>query len=156
MFKKVAFLGLCRGVDVGFSVVAGLKLNKNKTKLFGITLEGGVVRRWADQIHCGWAELLSTYLGLPLEHRKNSKSLWQPILDKIKSRLQSWKGKMLSMGGRQVLDRAVSVVQGPDRVIWAGAQDGMYNTKAFCLKVAAAEGACLDRCLATSNGSRCF
>ncbi|KAE8725718.1 hypothetical protein F3Y22_tig00008146pilonHSYRG00014 [Hibiscus syriacus] len=37
---------------------------------------------------------------------------------------------------RQVFDRAVSDVQGPDRVIWTGAQDGIYNLKDFCLKAA--------------------
>ncbi|XP_039041974.1 uncharacterized protein LOC120180759 [Hibiscus syriacus] len=81
-----------------FEVAAGLKLNLNKTKIFWINVEEERVRRWADAISCGWAGLPSTYLGLPLGFKRNSKSFWKPIVDKVNSHLDTWKGKLLSFG----------------------------------------------------------
>ncbi|KAE8672120.1 ADP-ribosylation factor-like protein 8B [Hibiscus syriacus] len=92
-----------------FEVAAGLKLNKMKTKIFGINVDGNTVKRWADSIYCGWAELPTSYLGLPLGHKKNSLPLWQPILDRVRNRLDSWKSKFLYFGGRLTLAKSVLV-----------------------------------------------
>ncbi|KAE8718592.1 hypothetical protein F3Y22_tig00110010pilonHSYRG00005 [Hibiscus syriacus] len=157
MIKKTIEIGLCGGVRVGI-VTASLKLNTKKTKIFGINVEEERVGRWADSIFCGWAGLLTTYLGLPLGHKKNSKSLWQPILDKVSSRLDSWKGTepclingygdlvriitvygksiVNPVGSNKVLNRAVSSVPGKDRLFWSGSPDGSYNMKSYCTKMA--------------------
>ncbi|XP_038991751.1 uncharacterized protein LOC120115050 [Hibiscus syriacus] len=92
-----------------FEVAAGLKLNMGETKIFGFNVEESRVRIWVDSILCGLAELPSTYLGLPRGHKKNSLSLWNPILDKVTSQLQSWKGKLFSFGGRLTLIQSVLV-----------------------------------------------
>ncbi|KAE8723950.1 hypothetical protein F3Y22_tig00011079pilonHSYRG00035 [Hibiscus syriacus] len=82
-----------------FEVAAELKLNVKKTKLFGVNVKENRIKRWVDVIHCGWAMLPTIYLGLPLGHKQYSKALRQPILDKVRTRLDSWKGKLLSFGG---------------------------------------------------------
>jgi hypothetical protein len=43
------------------------------------------------------------YLGVPIDNKKLCKSLWDPILEKIESKLSSWQGRFLSLGGRLVL-----------------------------------------------------
>ncbi|KAE8662788.1 hypothetical protein F3Y22_tig00113124pilonHSYRG00059 [Hibiscus syriacus] len=59
-----------------FEVVVGLKLNMKKIKIFSINVEENRVKRWADLISCSSTVLPTTYLGLPLGHKKNSKTLW--------------------------------------------------------------------------------
>ncbi|XP_039048924.1 uncharacterized protein LOC120189810 [Hibiscus syriacus] len=65
-----------------FELAAGLKLNMSKSKIFGINVDDSRISYWANSINCGWDSLPTTYLGLPLGHKKNLKSLWQPVLDK--------------------------------------------------------------------------
>ncbi|XP_039048249.1 uncharacterized protein LOC120188950 [Hibiscus syriacus] len=65
-----------------FELAAGLKLNISKSKIFGINVDNSRIRNWANSINYGWAFLPSTYLGLPLGHKKNLKSLWKQVLEK--------------------------------------------------------------------------
>ncbi|KAE8655416.1 hypothetical protein F3Y22_tig00117027pilonHSYRG00012 [Hibiscus syriacus] len=92
-----------------FEVVAGLKLNLQKTKLFGINVVDERIKGWAISLRCDSARLPTLYLGLPLGYRKNHKMMWQPIVEKVRSRLQSWKGNLLSFGGRITLIKSVLV-----------------------------------------------
>ncbi|CAN0922455.1 Putative ribonuclease H protein At1g65750 [Linum grandiflorum] len=43
----------------------------------------------------------ATYLGLPLGVNAKSSAIWKPVLDTMQSRLQSWKARFLSFGGRR-------------------------------------------------------
>ena len=43
------------------------------------------------------------YLGLPLGAKFKDKTIWNPILEKIKRRLAGWKHLYLSKGGRVTL-----------------------------------------------------
>ncbi|KAL4346365.1 hypothetical protein GQ457_17G012800 [Hibiscus cannabinus] len=90
-----------------FEVVSGLHLNMKKTKLIGINTDSCFLSGWADSIKCGTDVLPTSYLGLPLGHSHNSTMLWQTIFDKVNSRLDGWKGKLLSFGGRLTLVRSV-------------------------------------------------
>lgn len=44
-----------------------------------------------------------SYLGVPIKRGNISKREWYPLIDKIKRRLQGWKARNLSIGGRLVL-----------------------------------------------------
>jgi hypothetical protein len=46
---------------------------------------------------------LGKYLGMPLIHSRINKQTYASLLDKIQSRLSSWKSKTLSMAGRLTL-----------------------------------------------------
>ncbi|XP_060183095.1 uncharacterized protein LOC132613053 [Lycium barbarum] len=48
-----------------------------------------------------------TYLGCPIYHSRRKKDFFTNILMKIMNRLQSWKGKLLSFGGRAILIKHV-------------------------------------------------
>lgn len=43
------------------------------------------------------------YLGIPMHYRKLSNNDWKVIESKIERKLSSWKGKLMSVGGRLVL-----------------------------------------------------
>ena len=44
-----------------------------------------------------------TYLGLPLGANFKSKSIWDPILEKMERKLSGWQRMYLSKGGRVTL-----------------------------------------------------
>ncbi|CAF2174587.1 unnamed protein product [Brassica napus] len=58
------------------------------------------------------------YLGLPLNTRKLSLANCEPLLQQIKSKINSWTSKYLSFAGRQVL---ISTVIGGITNFWSGA-----------------------------------
>ncbi|KAL4333365.1 hypothetical protein GQ457_07G003570 [Hibiscus cannabinus] len=90
-----------------FGLCSGLKLNMKKTKLFGVNVADTVLSKWANKISCHCDVLPTDYLGLPLGVTRNSKELWNPILQKFQIRFAGWKMKALSFGGRIVLAKSV-------------------------------------------------
>ena len=47
------------------------------------------------------------YLGITVGGNPRRSEFWSPIVDKIKSRLSKWKGRLLSMAGRVCLIKSV-------------------------------------------------
>lgn len=47
------------------------------------------------------------YLGVPIRRGKLKKSYWYPIIDRIKRKLEDWKARYLSLGGRIILINSV-------------------------------------------------
>lgn len=43
------------------------------------------------------------YLGCLLTHSKKKKEHYDELIDKIKGKLQAWKGRLISYGGKEVL-----------------------------------------------------
>jgi hypothetical protein len=86
-----------------FEQMSGLKINFNKSEI--ICLGKSVEREhlYADIFTCPHSGLPMKYLGVPIDNKKLCKSLWSPIVEKIESKLGSWQGRFLSLGGRLVL-----------------------------------------------------
>ncbi|XP_059310157.1 uncharacterized protein LOC132061337 [Lycium ferocissimum] len=87
---------------------SGQKINRDKSVVYmhknvpgdvSITVEivTGIVRKDFPLI----------YLGCPIYHSRRRKDFFTHILMKIMNRLQSWKGKLLSFGGRTILMKHV-------------------------------------------------
>lgn len=95
-----------RSILLIVEVVSGLKVNLYKSKLFPM---GSVpnIDELASSMGCEVESLPTTYLGLFLEGRPNSKQIWNLILERIEKRLSCWKGRYLSKGGKLVLLRSV-------------------------------------------------
>jgi hypothetical protein len=51
----------------------------------------------------GTKRMCIKYLGIPMHYRKLSNNDWKVIESKIERKLSSWKGKLMSVGGRLVL-----------------------------------------------------
>ena len=61
------------------------------------------LERLADILGCKTAQLPMNYLGLPLGAKFKSKTIWDPILEKMERKLAGWKRMYLSKGGRITL-----------------------------------------------------
>jgi hypothetical protein len=86
-----------------FEQMSGLKINFHKSEIFCL---GSVVERkncYADIFTCPSNSLPMRYLGVPIDDKKLCKSLWTSTVEKVESKVGSWQGRFLSLGGRLVL-----------------------------------------------------
>jgi exonuclease III len=85
-----------------FEAVSGLKINLNKSEMVPV---GSVLdmEELAGIMGCKIIQLPMTYLGLPLGANFKSKSIWDPILEKMERKLSGWQRMYLSKGGRITL-----------------------------------------------------
>ncbi|KAJ0469831.1 putative RNA-directed DNA polymerase [Helianthus annuus] len=90
-----------------FHVCSGMKMNVHKSHLFGVGLDDLEVCCMAEYLGCNKGDLPFKYLGIKVGANMNRVSYWDPVVDTIRSRLQSWKAKMLSIGGRLTLIKSV-------------------------------------------------
>ncbi|KAK9927793.1 hypothetical protein M0R45_024959 [Rubus argutus] len=90
-----------------FGSMSGMKINKAKCSLVGINVEAGKVERLANLWGCTVGSWPMKYLGLPLGGNPRASTFWNPVVEKVEKRLQSWKMAFLSRGGRLTLIQAV-------------------------------------------------
>nr|GEV10009.1 transposon TX1 [Tanacetum cinerariifolium] len=91
----------------GFEKVLGLKINFNKSKVYGIRVSSSAVAEMTRVMKCGMGEIPLTYLGLPIRVSMRRESAWRPMVKKLKKRLTDWKAKTISFGGRLTLVKSV-------------------------------------------------
>lgn len=90
-----------------FGEALGLHSNLAKSSLSPIRCSELHLQLIEEVLPCPRKDFPCKYLGLPLSLRKTTKGDFQPLLDKIASRLASWKARLLSTGGRVVLIKSV-------------------------------------------------
>lgn len=98
-------LGYLRCILSCFEVVLGLKINLAKSELFQVG-EDCDIDSLVYILGCKIGCLPASYLGLPLGANYKSKVIWEPAIDKISLRIDSWKAPLLSKGGRLTLIKA--------------------------------------------------
>lgn len=84
-----------------------LAVNLAKSKLFGIGVDSNVFKDVAESIHCSFGKLPFQYLGLPVGKDMSKKEGCNEVVDRFVARLSSWKAKLLSIGGRLTLVKAI-------------------------------------------------
>uniref|UniRef100_A0A2N9EX59 Reverse transcriptase domain-containing protein n=1 Tax=Fagus sylvatica TaxID=28930 RepID=A0A2N9EX59_FAGSY len=96
MMSKAVEDGLLSGFQVG--AMDRLKINLNKSEMVPV---GSVLdmKELAGIMGCKIIQLPMTYLGLPLGANFKSKSIWDPILEKMERKLSGWQRMYLSKGG---------------------------------------------------------
>ena len=48
-----------------------------------------------------------TYLGIPIYKTKIKSAKWEPILDKLKAKIQGWSANWLNLAGKMILLKSV-------------------------------------------------
>ncbi|GKF93342.1 hypothetical protein Tco_0280061, partial [Tanacetum coccineum] len=87
--------------------VSGLRVNYNKSKLYGVGVNDAQLRDMARWMRCGVGDFPFTYLGLPIGDNMRRVGAWNVVVEKFKSRLGEWKAKTMSFGGRLTLVKSV-------------------------------------------------
>ncbi|XP_071740119.1 uncharacterized protein [Rutidosis leptorrhynchoides] len=90
-----------------FELTSGLKVNYNKSNLFGIGVNKLVVENMARMFNCNAGSFPLIYLGLPVGGKMNKSISWNPVLDKFMKRLSDWRARSMSIGGRLTLVKSV-------------------------------------------------
>ncbi|GJV55435.1 RNA-directed DNA polymerase, eukaryota, reverse transcriptase zinc-binding domain protein [Tanacetum coccineum] len=76
-----------------FQMALGLKVNLNKSTLFGIGVEMEEVEEWATSLRCRPGALPFYYLGLPVGHNMGRIENWNILVQKFKNKLAIWKAR---------------------------------------------------------------
>ncbi|KAE9589510.1 putative RNA-directed DNA polymerase [Lupinus albus] len=90
-----------------FELASGLKVNSNKSFLYGIRLSDSIISAAANFLFCKIGFFPFNYLGVPVGANPRRISTWQLMIEIISKRLASWKCKHISFGGRLILLNSV-------------------------------------------------
>ncbi|GKB28130.1 RNA-directed DNA polymerase, eukaryota [Tanacetum coccineum] len=89
---------IIRILDV-FFLASRLKININKSNLYGVGVSSAEVANMAEGMCCSSSSLPFSYLGLPIGSNMGRITNWTTLIDRFKARLSGWKANMLSSGG---------------------------------------------------------
>ncbi|KAJ0589761.1 putative RNA-directed DNA polymerase [Helianthus annuus] len=126
-----------------FHISSGLKININKSNLYGIGVSWNEVKNVASEVGCKPDSPPFIYLGVLVGANMNRINNWLPVYDVFQNRLAVWKSRLLSIGGRITLIKSVleslplyyfSIYKAPKKVIgdlekiirrflWGGSSD---------------------------------
>ncbi|XP_013583479.1 PREDICTED: uncharacterized protein LOC106292439 [Brassica oleracea var. oleracea] len=90
-----------------FANMLGLHINASKSSLYASGPGTATVCEEALSLGIAGGSLPIRYLGLPLTTKARTKLDYEPLIDKIRSRMLSWTNKTLSFAGRLQLIKSV-------------------------------------------------
>jgi len=90
-----------------FELVSGLRVNFHKSEVGSMGISQLDKRLYSKCLNCRQMDLPFKYLGMTIGGNPRRIEYWNPIVDKIRSRLATWKGRLLSMTNRICLIKSV-------------------------------------------------
>ena len=78
-------------------------MNFSKSLLVGVNVHGSWLFEAALVLNCKVGAIPFMYLGLPIDGNASRMDFWEPLINRINSRLLGWISRYLSLGGRLVL-----------------------------------------------------
>jgi hypothetical protein len=90
-----------------FEKLSGLKINFHKSEWFCFGETKDLLPDYVELFGCKEGVMPFRYLGIPMCTRKLSNKDWSVVEERFQKKLSSWKGKLLSSGGRLVLINSV-------------------------------------------------
>ncbi|GLJ31641.1 hypothetical protein SUGI_0635650 [Cryptomeria japonica] len=90
-----------------YVLALGQEINQLKLEVFFFSMESRKEIEIFQSLGFKVGKLPCIYLGLPLDKGVRSNKLWDPLKERMESRLSSWKGKWLSWAGRLTMLRFV-------------------------------------------------
>ncbi|WZZ77741.1 hypothetical protein YC2023_098313 [Brassica napus] len=90
-----------------FAAMSGLHINSSKSSIYASGPSTETLREEALRLGIAVGSLPIRYLGLPLTTKALTKLDYEPLIDKIRSRMLSWTNKTLSFAGRLQLIKSV-------------------------------------------------
>ena len=90
-----------------FELAAGLRVNFHKTKIGAIGVQAQQILVYAKMLNCAQMSIPFKYLGVLVGGNPRKVEFWKEVIDKVKRKLSTWKGKKLTLAGRVCLIKAV-------------------------------------------------
>jgi len=90
--KNLKFLLYC------FEWMSGLKINYHKSEMIAFGMSEERAQDIANALNCKIGQMPLKYLGFPISAKNLGVSAFKPMVDKMRKKLQPWKGKHLSSG----------------------------------------------------------
>ncbi|XP_058783505.1 uncharacterized protein LOC131658199 [Vicia villosa] len=87
------YLWATKAVLRGFEMVSGLGINFNKSKLIGIDINSRFMDVATSFLACKMEEKDFTFLCICIGSNPKRMHFWNPLVEKIRKRLSSWKGR---------------------------------------------------------------
>lgn len=84
-----------------------MRVNLHKRKVYGVRVKDVKIECLVCILCCEPNRFLFTYIGLPIGANMKLGRSWNPIVEKFKSKLSSWKATNLSFGGHLTLVSSV-------------------------------------------------
>ncbi|XP_068486393.1 uncharacterized protein [Phaseolus vulgaris] len=91
----------------GFELASGLKINFHKSRIAGVNVNRNAMVCYAKILNCGQMGVPFKYLGLEVGGNPRKTAFWEPVLSKLRARLNAWRGRFLSLAGRICLIKSV-------------------------------------------------
>jgi len=91
----------------GFELAFGLKINFHKSKIAGINVHRNNILCYMKTLNCAEMAVPFKYLGLEVGGNPRRKKFWEPVIDKLETRLSTWRGRFLLMAGRICVIKSV-------------------------------------------------
>ncbi|RLN23448.1 hypothetical protein C2845_PM07G29970 [Panicum miliaceum] len=86
-----------------FEWLSGLKINFHKSEVFVFGADQNEKERMANMLNCKLGTFPMKYLGIPISENRLGSLAFSGLKEKMGRRLDPWKGKFLSSGGKLIL-----------------------------------------------------
>lgn len=86
---------------------SGLRVNNKKCCLYGVNVDEGSIREYADILGCQVGRISFVYLGVKVGTAHIKISEWGQVVQKVKNRVLKWENLKISFGGRHTLLNAI-------------------------------------------------
>jgi len=91
----------------GFEMVSELKVNFHKSCVMGVNVSLEFLEMASNFLNCNVGSLPFTYLGFSVGANAHCMATWEPMLEKIRNKLNLWDNRCISLGGCIVLLNSV-------------------------------------------------
>jgi hypothetical protein len=100
--RNLKFLLYC------FEWMSGLRINYHKSEVVAFGVDENCKTMIANTLNCKKGRLPMMYLGFPINDKKLKMEAFMGIVDKMRKKLQPWKGRNLTWGGLMLTNTSLS------------------------------------------------
>lgn len=94
-----------------FTSISGLTINFEKSSWIPINIIEERIPIISAVLGCSLSQFPINYLGLPLTIKRPTKALYMPLIEKLESKFEGWKGRLISRGGHlQLVNSVLSAI----------------------------------------------
>lgn len=87
--------------------MSGLKVNFCKSYIYGLNLDDTKMHITLSFLACGVEVYPFKFLGVMVSDSPRKIAMWKEVVRNVRKRLDKWKGRHLSIGGRVVLINSI-------------------------------------------------